>query len=164
MEIFCFLAMGGSVGDIILLDVRTHADQADDNAETAGAPSVRVRGGSFRTLWRSGSEGANTFCLEEAQCSIDMERDRMLGVIEASYGDLSLFEADLKELFTGTRSSLRWSQAAKSGNLRPDAATAAQRRSKRADSHAERARKQATSKVNWFFERDQAHRKATPPP
>eukprot|EP00967_Tisochrysis_lutea_P040185 scaffold48222_cov30-Tisochrysis_lutea.AAC.4 len=125
MEIFCFLAMGGSVGDIILLDVRRRAarDGPGINIVSHGKeqsqPSMRARGGSFRVLWRSNRWGTaeEEINIEAASCNIPEERDRMLGVIEAAYGDLFLFEDSLQDLFSSTRSSRRWSQEAYSGNV-----------------------------------------------
>ena len=125
MEIFSFLAMGGSVGDIILLDVRTKSARHGCGPATPSegtkrtAETLRVRGGSFRALWRSaaGTDTNEDINLEAAQCTLPDERDRMLGVIEAAYGDISLFEEDLQVLFASTRSSRRWSQEAYSGNV-----------------------------------------------
>ena len=139
MEIFCFLAMGGSVGDIILLDVRPHAaaDRPGSNMATFSTersqPLMRARGGSFRALWLSGGRGSaeEDINVEGASCSFPEERDRMLGVIEAAYGDLSLFEDDLHILFSSTRSSRRWSQEAYSSNVWRNATRTSQRASSR---------------------------------
>jgi hypothetical protein len=123
MEIFCFLTMGGSVGDIILLDVRDCTP--DDQTGTDRAPSVRVRGGSFRSLWRADTAGSSSnsgtivFRVEDTQCAIEADRDRMLSIIDASYGDITLFEADMQQLLCGKHAYCRWSQDAVSGNGRP---------------------------------------------
>jgi len=151
MEIFCFLAMGGSVGDIILLDVRSKSCAAHDSPRTqAGSPNkqMRVRGGSFRALWRSAdvSGAEEQIHLEEAQCSIPEERDRMLGVIEAAYGDISLFERDIRALFCGKSTSRRWSQE-------PPPPT-------RLEKSRGSRMPPSVSKVNWYFERERLNQHA----
>ena len=76
MELYTFLHMGGSAERVRLIDI-------DDDKE--GSKDERLR-----ALAR--------FDAGKAECFLPNDRERLLGVIEAGYGDLGAFNVEVRRL------------------------------------------------------------------
>ena len=123
VEIFCFLTMGSSMSDIIVLDAGHFATDAETGSalKVPASPAVLSHRGriSVRSLWKSAGreqagagnrKGRMSFRLEEAGCEVQGERDRILAAIEATYGDTSVFDYEMEKLFSEAHGKRRWSQ------------------------------------------------------
>ena len=77
MELYTFLHVGGRAKDVLLMDI-------DDDKE--GSQEERLRAAIAR------------FDAGKAQCFLPNDRERLLGVIEAGYGDLGAFNVEVRRL------------------------------------------------------------------
>ena len=110
LEIFCFLAMGGAVSDIVVLDAYGGASAASASNSRISHRSGRL---NVRSLFHAPSpprDGqAAVFRLDEAAGESEEETERLMSVIEATYGDALLFDAEMKALFSSCHATRRWS-------------------------------------------------------
>ena len=112
LEIFCFLAMGGAVSDIIVLDAYGGASDASASNSRISHRSGRL---NVRSLFRAplsprnGQAAAAPFWLDGAAGESEEETERLMSVIEATYGDAALFDAEMKGLFSSCHATRRWS-------------------------------------------------------
>ena len=77
MELYTFLHVGGRAKDVLLMDI-------DDDKE--GSQEERLRAAVDR------------FDAGKAQCFLPNDRERLLGVIEAGFGDLGAFNVEVRRL------------------------------------------------------------------
>ena len=140
MEIFCFVVLGGSQNDIEVLPLGapTPGRKVPAASLAPGAPPpplssspppptrrrpstapTKTRGVSrFATpplghTHRGASEVARNFCARRALCYHARDRERLLGAIEAAYGDTEPFDAAVRSLLD---SSAHEPSSARSGD------------------------------------------------
>ena len=96
MEVFCFLAMGGTLDAIqVLLLPSSSAARAGSSYASVGEPG-KGKGAAW-TLRR----GLAKFRLSEATCTVPGDRTRMLAVIECAFGDDVPFNRIVRSLLSG---------------------------------------------------------------
>ena len=138
MEIFCFVVLGGSQNDIEVLPLGaptpgrkvpvaslapgappsppsppppTRRNASTAPTETRGA--TRLATPPLGYTRRGASEVARNFCARRALCFHARDRERLLGAIEAAYGDTEPFDAAVRNLLD---SSAHESSSACSGD------------------------------------------------
>uniref|UniRef100_A0A7S3WFN8 TIR domain-containing protein n=2 Tax=Emiliania huxleyi TaxID=2903 RepID=A0A7S3WFN8_EMIHU len=87
MEMLVFLRMGGSADRVTVLPVPTRSDARSSNA--------------FETMLRRTASLFEAFDAREASCFHPEDRQRLLGVMEAGFGSLPVFNTVVRRIFAG---------------------------------------------------------------
>jgi len=100
VELFCFLAMGGSEEDIFVMPIED--DSGPSVPKTPGLAGLAIPGPSVR---RSAAHGKPEFSFDvrQARCTVPADQERLFAVIEAYPGGVDAFNAGVAEIVVAGR-------------------------------------------------------------